>query len=168
MAILITDNVCVDRLGRVAETILARRREHPSSSGGNVRGGWKSPYGVFSWTDDLVVIGRTIAEQLVQMGLPAKLLGWAMIHDGNGSDHPRHIHGNPVTGVLCVTPGNPAAPTIFERAPVYGAPARIGETDVVPIPGRLVLTTTKTWHRVPPYHGTEPRITIAFDAVNAI
>lgn len=48
------------------------------------------------------------------------------------------------------------------RFPVPGAHA---ETYIKPRPGRLVLFPSYMWHGTNPIHGSEPRTTIAFDAV---
>ncbi len=83
----------------------------------------------------------------------------------HGSRHPRHVHqGAVLAGVYYVRTGDPGTPpTIFEpdgqRGP--GGP----EIHVEPLAGRLVVFPANLYHRVPTYHGDEPRVTIAFDVI---
>lgn len=125
------------------------RAPHPFPSK-NV-GGWKSSDTFLAWPNEAIGELRDAIASMVS----GQITGWAMINR-NGSHHPRHNHRSILTGVYYVDPGDVAsAPTIFE----------IGGRDfpVRPVPGRLVIFASSIFHRVPPYHSAEPRISIAFD-----
>lgn len=161
--LLVLDEVRPDLLGELRTAILSREAR-PSSPTLN-QGGWRSD-DVFLWgepsADELAAEILSIPEiadlirgpraRAVSSGC---LSGWAMINRA-GSHHPRHVHrGATLTGVYYVDPGDADAPTLFE------APGR--EIVVDAAPGRIALFPGGTWHRVRPYAGSRPRITIAFD-----
>jgi len=76
----------------------------------------------------------------------------------HGSQHPRHLHRGAVTsGIYYIRTGDAQSPpTIFE-------PENEPEIRIHPAVGRLVLFPGDLYHRVPAYHGYEPRVTVAFD-----
>lgn len=133
------------------DAILGWRALAPKGIGGVNVGGWKSEYGALD-REELVPIRDTIKTVLFHK---VKLESWAMVN-ANGSKHPRHIHYGSLGGVFYITSGDPMAPLIVE---VRGA-----EIEIDPIPGRLVVWRRPVWHRVDTYVGTEPRISIAFEA----
>jgi hypothetical protein len=136
-------------LGRMA----ASSGSHPSL---NV-GGWRTGEELFSWRSRAVRALESVVRQYV--GGASYLAGWAVVN-AHGSHHPRHRHAmSTVSGICYVDPGDPPVPTIFEISTRPGE-----EIHVMPALGRLVLFTGDTWHRVPTYDGSEPRITVAFDA----
>jgi len=103
------------------------------------------------------------------------LVGWAMVN-GKGNYHKWHKHGaHYLVGVYYADPGDPPGPTMFAstvKAPrdYAGSAADQREATIgsdrwlVPaVAGRLVFFPGATWHRVPPYLGETPRVTVAFE-----
>lgn len=149
---IVSDGVLPALCPQLAEVILERSRRTRSLASLNV-GGWKSGEDVFAWPDAAV---QELRQHVVEATGCPRPVAWAMVNRA-GSHHPRHQHRAAiVTGVYYVAPGDPVTPTIFER------PDRT-ELEVSPAPGRLAIFRGETWHRVPPYAGDAPRITIAFD-----
>ena len=135
--------------------ILARAEPGKPYPGGANRGGWKSGVDLFAWPEPPFQILRArIAAMLEAAGGFAPGNAWTVVNR-NGSWHGRHRHGVPLMGILFITSGHPAVPTIFE--------CNGGEIEIDPRPGRLVLCGDM-FHRVPIYSGSAPRIVIAFDA----
>jgi hypothetical protein len=162
---IVYDDVCPEICPELAEVILHRMQTDRRRSTASInRGGWKSAEDFFAWPDASVQQLREVIA--AHLGAP-RPVGWAMVNRA-GSEHPRHQHRIAIlSGVYYVTSGSEDAitPTIFE-CPCDGRPAR-GSTrydlEVEPHPGRLVICRGETWHRVPPYPGELPRITVAFD-----
>lgn len=147
---IVFDGLHPELCPELARNIIARSK-HASFPSLNV-GGWKSTEGFFSWIEPEV---QELQRALIGL-LGAKPIGWAMINRA-GSEHRRHQHRIALlAGVYYVTAGDPAVPTIYELADK-------SEIEIEPSPGRLVLCSGETWHRVPRYDGQKPRITIAFD-----
>jgi len=158
---VVFDNVCPDLCEQLEHVILARMQNDRGRRTGSLNvGGWKSGEDFFSWPDAAVQELRQVIAELVGARSP---VAWAMVNRA-GSHHPRHQHRiATLSGVFYVTAGNgdPLTPTVFE-CPCDGRPKR-HEVEVEPHPGRLVVCRGQTWHRLPPYTGELPRITIAFD-----
>lgn len=160
----ILDGVCPELAPFLRDTILERSRRLPSVGSNNV-GGWKSGIDLFEWPEpEIASLRDAIFERF-----GACPIGWAMVNRA-GSYHKRHRHGLTYQcGVYYVTTGEPAVPTIFEIEGKRGQMAGVGidlagrEHLVLPSPGRLVMFSGATWHRVPVYEGTEPRISIALE-----
>lgn len=163
---LVLDDVCVELLPALREEILALNQRWSSERSLN-RGGWKSSEAFFQVAGPAAAaLERVIVTELLGGRRP---IGWAMVN-ANGSEHPRHQHTiASVVGIYYVTAGDPIVPTIYEVGAVApmastGRKATRGvDLPISPQPGRLVLCTGDTWHRVPRYDGTAPRVTIAFD-----
>jgi hypothetical protein len=139
-----------DELRAIIVNAEARTRQSVGSK--NV-GGWKSTDTLLTWPDE--AIGELHDTLAAMVG--GRITGWAMINR-DGSYHQRHNHRSILSGVYYVDPGDPAilsSPTIFETGG--------REISVRPVPRRLVIFSSSIFHRVPPYHSTEPRISIAFD-----
>lgn len=115
--------------------------------------GWRSD-SLLTWTTPAVC---ALLATLCEITSAGTLEAWAMVN-WHGSHHPRHIHrGSLISGIYYVrSGGEKTPPTIFEAQP---GP----EIHVEPVAGRLVLFPSDLYHRVPPYHGKEPRVTVAFD-----
>ena len=152
---LIFDGFLPELCPQLEQIILHRmktdRRRTPSL---NI-GGWKSAEDFFAWPD--VAVQALRSRVVAELGAP-RTVAWAMVNRA-GSSHPRHQHRAAIlTGVYYVTTGSEDAitPTIFECADK-------SELAIEPHPGRLVICRGDAWHRVPPYAGDLPRITIAFD-----
>jgi len=157
--IQIYDDVATELLPGIAAEILERYAASTSSYPSLNQGGWKSGEDLFDWRDapSIAALRTVIGEHI---GLDEikrrRVIGWAMLNAG-GSFHPTHNHKTAIqTGIYYVTPGDPPTPTIFELAAG-------DDLEVEARPGRFVLFPGNLWHRVPAYHGTAPRITIAFD-----
>lgn len=151
---VVHESVRLDLVDDVRRAIVARSSS-PSTASLNV-GGWKSGEDFFAWPDPAV---RELHDTLREVVGGSPIVGWAMVNRA-GSSHPRHTHeGASVSGIYYVDPGEVrwTTPTVFELA---GG----GEVYVDPLAGRLVVFPSSTWHRVPKYHGTADRITVAFDA----
>jgi uncharacterized protein (TIGR02466 family) len=171
---VVFDDVRPELCPGLEQVILDRMQRDRGRRVGSINiGGWKSSEDFFAWRDEAVqVLRQTIVDQV---GV-SSLVAWVMVNRA-GSQHPRHQHRAAIlSGVYYVTAGSPDAitPTIFEcpcdgrSAPRPGEP-RVGnggpryELEVEPHPGRLVLCRGEMWHRLPPYTGEQPRITVAFD-----
>ncbi len=156
---LVFDEVHPELCPALEQIILNRMQTDRRRTASLNVGGWKSTEDFFLWPDAAVqeLRQRVIAE----LGAP-RTIAWAMVNRA-GSHHPRHQHrAAALTGVYYVTAGSEDAitPTIFE---CEGDGSGGYELEVEPHPGRLVVCRGSCWHRVPPYAGTAPRITIAFD-----
>jgi hypothetical protein len=162
---IVFDDVRPELCPALEQIILDRMQHDRGRRTGSLNiGGWKSAEDFFTWPDEAVQeLRRTIVDQV---GARAPV-AWTMVNRA-GSQHPRHQHRTAIlVGVYYVTAGSADAitPTIFE-CPCDGRPTRAGEKyelEVEPHPGRLVLCRGEAWHRLPPYPGELPRITIAFD-----
>lgn len=159
----VIDGIHLEIVPFLRDTILERAKRSPSQGSNNV-GGWKSSADLFAWPGEEI---RTLRDAIIdQLRIaPLSLHGWAMVNR-TGSEHKRHTHGLQYTcGVYYVSPGDPAVPTIFEIQNWETSKViDLGEKDIAPLQGRLVLFSGATWHRVPKYNGIEPRISIAFEA----
>jgi hypothetical protein len=154
---LVVDDFWIDEAGALRDAIVAQESRHASAPTLN-RGGWRSA--------EIVALLDAIRDRVDADGVS----GWAMVNRG-GSSHPRHWHdGSILSGIYYVDPGEEvSSPTIFELG-VRGARGarlprgtKVSELEVTPVAGRLVLFPGDLWHRVPPYAGGAPRITVAFD-----
>lgn len=174
---VVFDDVRSDLCPALEQAILGRMQVDRGRKVGSINvGGWKSGEDFFSWPDDAVQELRRTVIQMV--GARSPVVAWAMVNRA-GSQHPRHQHRAAIlSGVYYVLAGNHDAitPTIFEcpcdGGPGPGRPDQLGrpvrsaaryELEVEPHPGRVVVCRGEAWHRVPPYQGDMPRITIAFD-----
>jgi tetratricopeptide (TPR) repeat protein len=88
----------------------------------------------------------------------------------DGGYHLNHIHDGWISAVYYVAvPDVTADATMMQGWLKFGEPsAAIGlarpiRRVVQPVPGRLVLFPSYTWHGTVPYHSPQPRTTIAFD-----
>jgi hypothetical protein len=135
---VVLDGVHPDLCPALEQVILGRMRGDRGRRIGSINvGGWKSGEDFFAWSDAAVQALRRAIVEVVGASRP--LVGWAMVNRA-GSHHPRHQHRVAVlTGVYYVA------------------------VEVEPHPGRLAIFRGETWHRLPPYGGESPRITIAFD-----
>lgn len=167
MPLRIYEDVCPELAPFLRDTILERAAHFPSQGSNNVHG-WKSSTDLFEWPEpEIASLRDAIFERF-----GACPIGWAMVNRA-GSYHKRHRHGLTYQcGVYYVTTGEPAVPTIFEIEQSIKLAsdrwtgkefATCNETFVDPLPGRLVMFSGSTWHRVPIYEGTEPRISIALE-----
>ena len=159
---LVFDGVRAELCTALEQIILDRmQRDRGRKTGSLNVGGWKSGEDFFSWSDASV---QALRQSIVEMvGGGRSPIAWAMVNRA-GSHHPRHQHRIAIlSGVYYVNAGSPDAitPTVFE-CPCDGRPKQ-QDLEVEPHPGRLVVCRGETWHRVPPYAGDLPRITIAFD-----
>lgn len=160
MGPIVGDEFRPDLVDPLRVEILAREAVTRSAPTLN-RGGWRSGE-IFGLADramrELAESLRAVTEideAMRSLGGSRRLVGWAMVNR-RGNHHPRHIHqGAILTGVYYVDPGDAKAPTIFETP--------TGEISIAPAPARIVLFSGDLWHRVEPYAGSAPRITIAFD-----
>lgn len=151
---VVRDGLCLDLLDSLALEIEARAHDLGERSAPSLnRGGWRSD-SLLHWTGPAT---KTLIGTLRELTRAIDLEAWAMVNR-RGSSHPRHVHrGALMAGVYYVRPGGPSTPpTIFE---VQGGP----EIHVEPLAGRLVLFSSDLYHRVPAYHGDDPRVTVAFD-----
>lgn len=132
-------------LGRMEQL---RARSAPSLN----EGGWRSD-ALRGWA------GPAATQLLAGLGTVTRarrIDAWAMVNWG-GSHHPRHLHqGAQWAGVYVVDAGDPPTPTIFELPDGVELP-------ILPAAARLIVFPAGLYHRVPPYPGQSPRITVAFD-----
>jgi len=149
---IVRDCVRLDLIDPLIDEIVERVDRGRSAPSLN-EGGWRSD-SLRGWTGPAV---RALLCTLEEMTSATELEAWAMVN-WRGSRHPRHIHrGAILAGVYYVRAGDDRTPpTIFE--PPHGP-----EIHVEPLAGRLVVFPGDLYHRVPAYHGDEPRITVAFD-----
>jgi hypothetical protein len=163
---VVFDGVRPDLCPTLEQIILDQmQRDRGRSQVGSINvGGWKSTEDFFAWPYEAVQALRQTIVDTVGASTP---VAWAMVNRA-GSQHPRHQHrAATLAGVYYVTAGSPDAitPTVFE-CPCDVRLARgtaSYELEVDPHPGRLVICRGETWHRLPPYTGELPRITVAFD-----
>ena len=157
---LVFDDVLAELCPALEQTILHKMQTDRRRTASLNVGGWKSSEDFFLWDD--VAVQALRQRVIAELGAP-RVVAWAMVNRA-GSHHPRHQHRVAVlTGVYYVTSGSEDAitPTIFE-CEGDGKSGKY-ELEVEPHPGRLVICRGETFHRVPPYNGELPRITIAFD-----
>jgi len=158
---LVFDDVHAELCAPLEQIILERmQRDRGRKTGSLNVGGWKSGEDFFAWRDAPV---QELRQAIVEMVGAKSPVAWAMVNR-SGSHHPRHQHRIAIlSGVYYVAAGSQDAltPTVFE-CPCDGRPKQ-QEMEVEPHPGRLVVCRGETWHRLPPYTGELPRVTIAFD-----
>ena len=156
---IVFDDVRPELCATLEQVILDRMQNDRHRKTGSLNvGGWKSGEDFFLWPDEAVQQLRQAIVELVGARSP---IGWAMVNRA-GSHHPRHQHRiATLSGVYYVTAGDPVTPTIFE-CPCDGRP-KLQDLEVEPHPGRLAVCQGTTWHKVPKYLGSEPRIAVAFD-----
>ena len=162
---LIFDGVRPELCPALEQVILGRMQGDRGRRVGSLNvGGWKSGEDFFAWPDEAV---QELRRTIVEMIGARSPVAWTMVNRA-GSRHPRHQHRVAIlTGVYYVAAGSSDAitPTVFE-CPCDGRPTRHGdryELEVEPYAGRLAIFRGEMWHRVPPYPGELPRITVAFD-----
>ncbi len=168
------DDVGLDLIEPLTREVLELSTRSKSTPSVN-RGGWKSSEALF----DQLPSTRKLRDLFSRIYLGgANPIGWAMVNR-YGSEHPRHQHMiASVVGVYYVLSGDPVVPTIVETESaefkrITAARARQNlpphrgikrdDCEIDPVPGRLLLMTGDTWHRVPKYIGEAPRMTISFD-----
>lgn len=151
---MVFDNVRPDLCGELEQFILMLASNGRSAASIN-RGGWKSGKDLFPLYERSYPVIAEIAHTIESMIGARSLYSWAMVNR-YGSEHPRHQHsGATVMAVYYVTTGDPLVPTRFE--------CKDEMVEVMPHPGRLIVSPGEMWHSVPPYHGETPRITLAVD-----
>jgi hypothetical protein len=159
---IVFDDVRPDLCPQLEQVILGRMQSDRHKKTGSLNvGGWKSGEDFFAWPDAAVQELRQVIVERVGARSP---VAWAMVNR-SGSHHPRHQHlSAPLVGVYYVTSGSQdmITPTVFE-CPCDGRSGDRYDLEIEPYPGRLALFRGETWHFVPSYKGSLPRITVAFD-----
>jgi uncharacterized protein (TIGR02466 family) len=169
---------------RLRERILERERTTPSASKSN-QGGWQSVPDFFDWPDPAVstlegMIGHALNAANAHVPLPPdlaiefELFGWAAVNR-HGHYNTAHLHPQSTwSGVYYVDAGDepaegPAALLEFNH-PISGAlmdffPGILPSARTVrPETGMMIVFPSYLLHSVRMYHGTRPRICVAFNA----
>ncbi len=176
----------------LAEAIKARQASRPSTRHSNL-GGWQSSWDFEDWAGaagrELIATAKRFALELTsdRQGRPVRLEwqanSWANV---NGPGHGNEFHTHPGafwSGSYYVDVGDigsrpdvggelefqdprgvaPAmyAPNLAIRMP--GALSMGGSETIAPRAGMLLLFPSWLSHAVRPYHGTRPRISVAFN-----
>lgn len=157
----VRDGVRIDLVGDLRAAILRLADEDPrgwTRGAGSLNvGGWKSTDLEARVPSARLLVDALARDHLASLSPSPRVVSWAMVNRA-GSHHPRHNHRTAAwSGVYYVDPGEaPTVPTLFELADGR-------EVEVWPSAGRLVLFPGWMYHRVPPYRGQAPRVTIALD-----
>jgi uncharacterized protein (TIGR02466 family) len=162
-------------------TVLAMRAAHPAPAGRTVRQGWNS--------EDMEVLARpefaalqiairaACASALAEMGkgaMPFALQSWINMHDRGGFNF-LHMHeASLLSGsfYVSVPPGSgqfvfrDPRPGVILSSVKGGVPNGHADIHLTPSDGLLVLFPCWMEHYVEPHESDEPRITIAFNAVD--
>ncbi len=172
--------------------ILAREQHHPSTQHSNL-GGWQSSWDMEAWGGKsaaaILAAGKSLATQLTadRQGHPTpvswKANCWANI---NRSGHGNEFHCHPGAywsgsyyindGGVAADPGlggefeiqDPRGPAPVMYAPLltFAVPGglTLGSSELLsPRAGMMVLFPSWLMHAVRPYHGTQTRISMAFN-----
>ena len=181
-----------EALNRDLREVILSRMEKAAGKvtwwGSNI-GGWHSPKDMAVWPEPCVAqlmgrihaFAREMVGRVVDAPQPEHLLGWRLCAWANvnrhGDRNESHDHSAEKdtlwSGIYYVDPGEGGFPasglTRFEDR--SGVPKEIlgnpdpfeREHSVTPEPGLMVLFPGKLWHRVEPFLGPGPRITVAFN-----
>ena len=160
--------------------VLAMRAAHVKPAGRTVRQGWNSEDMAVLERPDFVALKYAVraacAGALGEMGVgnaAFRLQSWINLHDRGGFNF-LHMHeGSLLSGgfYLKVPPGSgqfvfrDPRPGVILSSIKGGVPNGHGDVHVTPSAGLLVLFPCWMEHYVEPHEGDEPRITIAFNAI---
>jgi uncharacterized protein (TIGR02466 family) len=171
----------VPQLQGWTKAVLAMRAAHPAPAGRTVRQGWNS--------EDMEVLARpefaalqfavraACGTALAEMGkgsTPFALQSWINMHDRGGFNF-LHMHeGSLLSGsfYVRVPPGSgqfvfrDPRPGVILGSVKGGVPNGHADIHLTPSDGLLVLFPCWMEHYVEPHDSDEPRITIAFNAVD--
>jgi uncharacterized protein (TIGR02466 family) len=181
-----------EALNRDLRKVIISRMEEASGKsnwyGSNI-GGWHSPKDMAVWPEPCVAqlmgriqaLVREMVSRVVDKPQPEHLQGWRLCAWANvnrhGERNESHDHSGEKdtlwSGIYYVDPGDGGVPasghTRFEDR--SGVPKEVirnpdpfeREHSITPDPGLMVIFPGKLWHRVEPFLGGGPRITVAFN-----
>lgn len=167
----------------LAELILARSREMPSTTRGERTGGWQSDTSFFGWSPAAEALRhlsfcavRSLHSSLAEIeGM--HLRGWANLLGGGDCFSPHTHGGSSWSGVYWVDGGDssPENGGLFAiRDPRAGASMvesplsafdNACAAELQPMAGKMIVFPSWLVHWVSPYRGTRPRISVSFNAV---
>lgn len=150
------EGVGLELIDELRSAIL-EREAGPSFRSMNI-GGWRTDETFFTWDVQAVQALRALVAARVGAG---HIVGWSMINR-RGSYHLRHNHRGKTSGIYYVDPGMWSLGGFGSGCTIIELPGG-GEEHVLPVPGLLITFPSTTMHRVDPYLGERPRITIGFD-----
>jgi uncharacterized protein (TIGR02466 family) len=165
-----------------AKTVLAMRAASPAPAGRTVRQGWNSGDMAVLERPDFAVLKRaigaactTVLGEMGRSNVAFSLQSWINMHDRGGFNF-LHMHeGSLLSGsfYLCVPPGSGAfvfrdpRPGVLHGSIKGGVPNGHADVHLTPSAGLLVLFPCWMEHYVEPHDSDEPRITIAFNVLDA-
>ena len=163
------------------KTVLAMRAAHPAPAGRTVRQGWNSADMEVLARPDFAALQFAIRAactsalaEMNQGSAPFALQSWINMHDRGGFNF-LHMHeGSLLSGsfYLRVPPGSgqfvfrDPRPAVILGSVKGGVPNGHADIHLTPSDGLLVLFPCWMEHYVEPHDSDEPRITIAFNAVD--
>jgi uncharacterized protein (TIGR02466 family) len=164
------------------KVVLAMRAADPKPAGRTVRQGWNSEDMAVLERPDFAALKHAIraacASALGEMGrsnIAYSLQSWINLHDRGGFNF-LHMHeGSLLSGsfYLSVPPGAGAfvirdpRPGVLHGSVKGGVPNGHADVHLAPSTGLLVLFPCWMEHYVEPHDSDDPRITIAFNAVDS-
>jgi len=173
----------VPQLEGWTKTVLAMRAAHPEPAGRTVRQGWNSKDMAVLARPEFGVLNQAIraacASALSEMGqerVAFSLKSWINMHDRGGFNF-LHMHeGSLLSGsfYVRVPPGagqfvfRDPRPGVILGSVKGGVPNGHADIHLTPSDGLLVLFPCWLEHYVEPHDSDEPRITIAFNAVDGV
>jgi len=171
----------VSHLDRWVKVVLAMRAANPKPAGRTVRQGWNSADMTLLQQPEFAPLQTAVraacASALGEMGkgnIAFSLQSWINLHDRGGFNF-SHMHdGSLLSGsfYLNVPPGSgqfvfrDPRPGVIHSSVKGGVPNGHADVHLTPSAGLLVLFPWWMEHYVEPHDSDEPRITIAFNAVD--
>jgi uncharacterized protein (TIGR02466 family) len=163
------------------QLVLSMRAANPAPAGRTVRRGWNSTDMQVLERSEFAALHKAIrtacSQALEEMGqgkIPFSLQSWINMHDRGGFNF-LHMHeGSLLSGsfYLSVPPGSgqfvfrDPRPGVLNGGIKGGVPNGHADVHLTPSPGLMVLFPCWMEHYVEPHEGDEPRITIAFNALD--
>jgi uncharacterized protein (TIGR02466 family) len=169
-------------LERWKKAVLAMRAASPKAAGRTNRHGWNSEDMAVLDHPDFSALRAALrgacVSALAEMGMsqrPFTLQSWVNMHDRGGFNF-LHVHeGSLLSGsfYLSVPSGSgqfvfrDPRPGVIHNSVKGGVPNGHADVHLTPSSGLLVLFPCWMEHYVEPHDGDEPRITLAFNAIEA-
>ncbi len=158
------DATLAPHLAEWIAAVLAMRAASPEPAGRTIRQGWNSADMAVLDQPRFAVLQRAVraacTTALAEMGEPDiafRLQSWVNLHDRGGFNF-LHLHeGSLLSGSFYLQ---------VPLGPLGAAPNGHGDINLTPGAGLLVLFPCWMEHYVEPHESDEPRITIAFNALD--